>query len=265
MSRFIGALIFSIVLVSCSKEDIICEQTTLELCNPTINKIVLYNLTGDTHYDTLFPGECSVSIHGSLKSNDTRKVNFTTPTESIGIQLNSCNRKIPAPGSYFDLNHCENKYFNPEEGELNTDCGGDCKPCQEVRLSCESNFNNSLKWSNQTTTLSQTGTFFGDKIDNKEIIMFRFNNGDELMLALPSFHSEVPTKSERMLIGLESYHAEAWFVSQLGDVYLAAIAGQSIYFEVNGGGEKFIKFCEAKFSYDNGIIINGSARLEVKR
>ena len=150
--RSIGFLVFFLfILASCTKndkEDVRCDNGILNICNPTANQIVLYSWNNNSLRDTLFPGECVQQSYGeilikynndgSIKEKRSSVGYFHTRSAVYAIELEDCFVNFEAPGGYVTIDHCFNGLFDPIEGELNTDCGGFCRPCKTFAAECDS-------------------------------------------------------------------------------------------------------------------------------
>lgn len=266
-------LIFS--LLSCEKEeapeDVLCDNAQLNICNPTSDQIVVYGWNSNQVTDTLFPGECmikdfgylKIEYHedGSVKEESSIITHFYTNSGSYLIGIRDCYVQMDAPTGYINVAHCYNGLFDPQEGELDTDCGGNCEPCKSFTVPCDSMQMDRLKWSDASASIWLSSNYNHNMLDNKKIIEFTFYDGEELNVAIPS--EEIPLLSERFLVGSEYYEAEVWFTDRFGNKMRTAVAGESIFFIVDENGNQFIQFCDVDFENQFGNVYQSSANLSV--
>lgn len=265
-------LFFLFLLSSCSKndkEDVQCDNAILNICNPTSNQIVIYSWNSNSLRDTLFPGECvpqnygflSIKYNndGSLKEKKSAIGYFHTSGAVYAIELEDCFVNYEAPGGYVPVAHCYNGFYDPIEGELNTDCGGFCRPCSAFSAPCDSLLvKDEFRWGSGTPK-SLSSSYYGDKLNNKLILRFTFSMGDQIEVAIPS--SELLERSEKFIIGQEYYKAEAWYSDRFGFSRRDVPASDStfIYYLVHGNQKK-IQFCGIPF-VRNGVVWEGNGEL----
>lgn len=276
ISTFFFSCILFLFLNSCEKDeipkDIYCDIAYLEICNPTSDQIVVYGLNDYYYTDTLFPGECKIkeyeSIHitydekGRIEEQSVSVIYFNTENETYRIGLKECYNKMNAPIGYINISHCYNGNFDPDKGELDTDCGGNCLPCKSFSLPCDSMQNNRLQWSDATGLLSLAYNYNQYWMSYRMNIQFTFYYGEEMNVSIPT--EELPSSSQRFIIGSGFKESVVSFADRYGNNVRTAVEGQSIYFVVDNDGNQSIKFCDVDFENQFGKIYQASANLSVE-
>ena len=265
------------VIFSCKKEeapeDVFCENGQLDLCNSTTDQIVVYAWGSNQVSDTLFPGECKLEDFGpikityykdgSIKEKNTSIAHFYTNNGSYMIELVDCYVKMDAPTGYINIAHCYNGVFDPQKGELDTDCGGNCLPCKNFNISCDTMPVNRLKWSDQSKLITLSSVYPYNQYNNKKSMEFRFYDGEVLYLLFPG--NDFPTKNARLQLGEGYNYAEMWYTERYGMGRRDAVDGGSVYFIIDDDGKRKVQFCDLDFKYASGLTIQASGNFNVDR
>ncbi len=271
MIKLIFSFLLVIAITSCRKgdyQDEECDNAQINLCNNTTDKIFVYGWGTNYVADTLFPGECDLKDMGyfSVKYTwngdiaETTKSNITlySPGGTVSLGVTSCYWEYN-PSNYQDIAFCYNGVFDHEDDEHDTDCGGKCKPCNEVVIPCSTALEEDV-FTLGNTRHSVSSSFNIGSVDSKEWIQFTLYNGETVNFTMP--RNQTPLQSKRFIIGDKFWETSVWFADRSGFIRYDALDSQSVYYMVDSLGTESLRFCDVDFER-NGQSLIGNGFLTI--
>lgn len=273
MKKIVFPILLLILISSCRKEefqDEECDNAQINLCNNSTNGIFIYGWGTNQATDTLFPGECELKdmgyfsvkydFWGNLDETSNSAITLYSPhAGSYLLDVTSCYWEYN-PTSYINISHCYNGIFDPQEQEHDTDCGGNCAPCPELVIPCNSPLVHD-RFSFGGANYSLSSSFEAGTVDNDRWMRFTMYNGETFNFTIPT--NENPFTSKRLIVGNEYWETSAWFTDRSGLFRYDALHGQSIYFMVDSAGSESVKFCDIDFKRNNQVLVgSGSLSLD---
>lgn len=246
----------------CETETIQCDTAILCIRNNT-NNYYPYGRGGNQITDTLLPGECAIYTYPNLEieytcqqvvSSNSPTVYFNTFNGIYYYEINECYAEVTVPSTGASDLGCSNGVFNPENGELDTDCGGYCLPCEDPEFTCDVDENKFLFGTAELTTnnsyvsSSNLGGFEGT---------VTLSNNNELHLEFNV--DEFPSLTRKFITGDDTEELMMYYLT-FGATYNIA-PNQEVYL-LKSGDKYQLKFCdiEARDSY-NTVLISGTLNL----
>lgn len=246
LERSFISLITVLLFTHCNK-DIECDTATLCVRNNT-NAFVPYGWNGNQITDTLSPGECAIYTFQDLEvkyrfgqqvSSNIPTVYFTTEGGEYKYDIYDCvvEETVPAPttGSYLG---CGNGQFNPEFGELDTDCGGNCMPCDTPQFSCQVPAKTLMVGSASLSagSASINESFYGDFEANVYL-----SNGTELSISIHL--DELPQETRKFVIGDDQQELSMMYLTSTATYQ--ATPTQEVYLLKEDAGYRLV-FCDVE-------------------
>lgn len=255
-------------LNSCTKpKDVNCDIAYLNVYNNHPTKAVVFKWITEQKWDTIMPGETTTAtaenvkveyaIDGSITSISTSYIDFETDGATYTYRFEKCDETINAPGGFIQLDaNCDNGEYNPETGELDTDCGGFCVPCTPPTFTCSTN-TNQITWNSGFTADNLSST----RIDSGFTMNITFSLQRSLLKAIIN-HTSLPTETKRFDIGVLPHQMILSYSK--GYSSYEADENQSVYIVKDANGEYFLQYCDITFS-DGGLSFTGSATVALNK
>jgi len=248
------------VISSCSIEldspEIDCDYASLCIKNPSSEYVIPYSWgSSSSSYfdDTLWPGDCALleATNVTKGGGNSENVSFKTIGGITNYKWDQCRQQYDAEIGFVDLKaDCDNGEFNPESGELDTDCGGWCDPCGKFNLNCILP-NEAIEFPNSTyLNENLSGGYFSQHLDNIEVTFYFLNSIGTAYFDI----FKMPKQSRKFIIGPQLNQVRfVYNTGQFRQEYYSANYEQEMYLTKLGPKKWILEFCNIEFDF-NGTI-----------